>query len=131
MLKVESTRQAPLILRLQESKAWWRLIPDTKHELITAGFGTWKQADYVTAARADDGSFAAAYLPSVRTITAELGQLAGPVKAQWFDPSSGQFKSVEGSPFKNEGPRKFDPPEKNAAGDSDWVLLLEAEGATR
>jgi hypothetical protein len=131
VLNAESIRQAPLILRLLESKQWWRLKPDTKHQLITAGYGTWKRADYVTAARANDGSFAMAYLPSARTITVDLGQLAGPVTTRWFDPTSGQFKPVEGSPLKNVVPQTFDPPAKNAVGDCDWVLFLEAEGAKK
>jgi hypothetical protein len=127
VLKAESTRQAPLILRLLESKTWWGLVPDTKHELVTAGYGTWKQADYVTATLAEDGSFAAAYLPLGGTITVNMKRLAAPVTARWFDPTSGQFKLIEGSPFANEGLRKFSPPEKNAAGDGDWALLLEAQ----
>jgi len=127
VLKAESTRQAPLILRLLESKMWWGLVPDTKHELVTAGYGTWKQADYVTAALAEDGSFAAAYLPLGGTITVDMKRLASLVTARWFDPTSGQFKPIEESPFANEGLRKFSPPEKNAAGDGDWALLLEAQ----
>jgi hypothetical protein len=33
------------------------------------------------------------------------------------------------SPFPNHGSHEFSPPAKNAAGDSDWVLLLNESGA--
>ena len=39
VLNVKSSQQAPLIRRLLEPRPWWRLVPDTKHELVTAGFG--------------------------------------------------------------------------------------------
>jgi hypothetical protein len=129
VLNAESTRQAPLIRRLLEPRPWWRLIPDVKHELVTTGYGTWKQSDYVTAALADDGSWAIAYLPSSRTIQVDMSRLRGPVEAAWFDPSSGQYKPVEGSPFGNEGKRDFTPPGNNGVGTNDWLLVLEASHA--
>ena len=126
VLNVKSSQQAPLIRRLLESRPWWRLVPDTEHELVTAGFGQWKQADYVAAALSDDGSLAVAYLPRAGTIKVALDRLRGPVKASWFDPASGQYRPVEGSPFDNQGKRDFTPPGNNAAGEGDFVLVLEA-----
>jgi len=122
---VRSTAEAPHLLRLVETIPWWRLAPDVRHELVTAGFGTWKQADYVTAALADDGSAGVAYLPDARQITANLTKFSGRVTARWFDPASGQFTAIAGSPFGNTGPQDFTPPGKNAGGDSDWVLVLD------
>jgi hypothetical protein len=129
VLNAESTRQAPLIRRLLEPRPWWRLIPDMKHGLVTAGYGTWKQADCVTAALADDGSWAIAYLPSGGKIQVAMNRLRGAVKAAWFDPSSGQYKPVEGSPFANEGKRDFTSPGNNSGGANDWLLVLEVSGA--
>jgi hypothetical protein len=126
VLGAESTRQAPLIRQLLEPRPWWRLIPDTKHELVAAGYGTWKQADYVAAALADDGSLALAYLPSSRPVTVDLSRLRGPVHAQWFDPTNGKYQEAGDSPLSNVGQRQFAPPGRNAAGDRDWVLVLEA-----
>ncbi len=125
ILNVESVRQAPLIRRLMESRPWWRLVPDAKHELVTGGYGQWKQADYVTAALTDDGTLAVAYIPSGGTIQVVMSRFRGPVTAEWFDPTSGQYKSIQASPFSNEGKRDFAPPGKNAAGEPDWVLVLE------
>jgi hypothetical protein len=127
VLNVNSSRQAPFIRRVFESRPWWRLIPDAKHELATAGYGAWGKADYVTAALADDGSWALAYLPVGGTIEVDLGRLRGPVASQWSDPSSGKSILAEGPLFANRGRRSFTAPGKNADGDSDWVLVLEAE----
>jgi Protein of unknown function (DUF4038)/Putative collagen-binding domain of a collagenase len=126
VLQVHSARQAPYLLRLMETIAWWRLKPDVQHQLVIAGFGTWKQADYLTAALADDGSAAVAYLPSARRITVNLAKLSGRATARWFDPASGQFTAVASSPFGNTGQKNFTPPGKNADGDTDWALVLEA-----
>ena len=125
VLQMRSSREAPNILRLMKTIPWWRLVPDSKHQFVTAGFGTWKQADYVTAALADDGSAGVAYLPNTGRISVDLTKLSGQVKASWFDPTSGQSKPVEGSPFKNSGNRDFTSPGKNAAGESDFVLVLK------
>jgi hypothetical protein len=125
VLHAESIRQAPHLRRLLESRPWWRLIPDTQHEFVTGGFGRWKQADQVAAALAEDGTLAVAYLPASGTIQVALDRLRGPVHAEWFDPSSGQYKPVEGSPFDNKGKRDFVSPGRNGAGDSDWTLVLQ------
>jgi hypothetical protein len=125
VLRVESTRQAPLIRKFLEPRPWWRLVPDTKHELVTGGYGQWKQADYVAAARAEDGTLAVAYLPDGGTIRVALSRLRGSIEAAWFDPTDGQSRPVQGSPFTNEGSRSLTTPGPNAAGDHDWVLVLE------
>jgi hypothetical protein len=127
VLQVRSTREAPHLLRLMETIAWWRLAPDVQHEFVIAGFGSWKQADYVTAALADDGSVGVAYLPSARPISVNLTKLSGRIAARWFDPTSGQSRSVDGSPFDNTGKRDFTPPGSNAAGEDDLVLVLETQ----
>ena len=128
LLDAASTRQAPLILRLLEPRPWWRLVPDTKHELVTDGYGASGQADYVTAAMSDDRRLGLAYLPSARKITVELASFAGGLTASWFDPTSGRSIAAEGSPFANRGSRDLTPPAKNSAGDGDYVLVLEVAG---
>lgn len=45
----------------------------------------------------------------------------------YADPTSGELKILEGSAFPGSGAREFTPPGKNAAGESDWVLLLETK----
>ena len=113
--------------QLLEPRPWWRLQPDTDHKLVVAGYGTWKKADYVTASLADDGNFAPAYVPSPRALTVDLGELRGAMQARWFDPTNAKWHPVEGGPFPRSGKHDFAPPGKNAAGEADWVLLLEVE----
>jgi hypothetical protein len=125
VLQVRSVREAPYVLRLMEAIPWWRLVPDDKHEFVTSGFGNWKQADHVAAARADDGNTGVVYSPDGRPFTVNLAKLSGRVSARWFDPTSGQFRVVEGSPFGNEGEKEFAPPGRNAAGEPDFVLVLK------
>jgi len=54
-----------------------------------------------------------------------LATLAGKTTARWFDPTSGEFKPIENPPTSGQSKRDFTPPAKNAAGDHDWVLVLE------
>jgi hypothetical protein len=125
-----SAKQVPLLRRGLESIAWWKLVPDAKHEFITAGFGEHGKADYATAALARDGSCAAVYLPTPRTFTLDLAKMDGPVTARWFDPTDGTSQDIQGPPLKT-APREFSPRGKNAAGDGDWLLLLQTPSTAR
>jgi hypothetical protein len=121
---------------LFEARAWFELVPDQAHKVVTAGYGTFDgtstagnrfnmTSDYVTAGRSADGSLVLAYMPTFRPITVDLTQLRGPTKAQWYDPTCGRYSSIEGSPFTNSE-HVFIPSRHNADGDDDWVLVLEA-----
>jgi hypothetical protein len=125
-MQVRSIKEAPHILRTLRTIAWWRLVPDTTHKFLTAGFGEWKQADYANAALAEDGSCGVIYLPTPREFTVDLGKLRGPATVRWFDPTNGKSKDLDGAPFANTGHRNLTPPAQNAAGESDWLLVLEA-----
>jgi autotransporter-associated beta strand protein len=107
---------------------WYNLVPDQGHTTVTAGFGTFGNSDYVTAARTADGHLAMAYTPSAHTLTVDLAKLSGPVIAHWFDPTSGAYTTISGSPFPNSGTHDFTTPGNNSAGNGngDWVLVLEA-----
>ena len=107
--------------------AWWRLVPDQGNELVPSGRGQPGGEDYVAAARAADGSFAIVYLPIARTISVDMGRLNGPATAAWFDPTAGSTKPIEDSSISGKTRRDFTPPDKNAAGDSDWVLILKSK----
>ncbi len=123
-MQVRSTREAPNLLRGLETISWWKLVPDVQHEFVTTGFGEWKKADYATAALATDGSCGVVYLPTPRKFTVHLSKLKGPMTARWFDPTNGEFKPAEGSPFANAARRELIPPAQNSAMEGDWVLVL-------
>jgi Protein of unknown function (DUF4038)/Putative collagen-binding domain of a collagenase len=91
------------------------------------GLGLVRTNMYASAARTSDGTLAMVYLPSARTITVDMSKLAGPVVARWYDPTSGNFRAIGDSPFTNMNGRRFNPPNSNAGGDGDWVLVLETD----
>lgn len=110
---------------LLDQYQWWRLVPDTNHMVITGGYGTYGTTNYVTDGATPDGDLAIAYLPLSSQVTANLARMSGPVRARWFDPTSGSLAIIPGSPFANKGSQTFTPPPTNSFGDQDWVLVLD------
>jgi hypothetical protein len=122
-LQVRSTREAPNILKLLKTFEWWKLIPDLKHQFVTDGYGQWKEADYITAALAEDGSCGLVYLPGLQTIKIDLGKFSKPVQAFWFDPTNAALKKADSQKSDNKI-GVFTAPGLNAAREPDWVLLF-------
>lgn len=118
--------------RLLDPLPWYDLVPSGlggMKKLVTEGGGTFGQADYVTAAATSDGKVLLAYIPPgthSSSITVDMTALRDSARAQWFDPTSGSYLEVTGSPFPNTGTRSFKTPGKNSAGAGDWILLLQA-----
>jgi hypothetical protein len=114
-----------------EPRAWYNLIPDTNHMVVTSGYGTFSSTghvadnDYLTAAFTPDGALVVIYTPIVRQFNVDMSRLAGPATTRWFDPSSGTYIPISGSPLTNSGTRNFTPPGNNNDGDGGWVLVLE------
>lgn len=124
-LNSQGARSMTHVAALFAPRSWWTLVPDTNNTLLIGGVGS--GADRAVAARAGDRTFAIAYTPYVRTLNIALGQLAGPrVNARWFDPTSGAYATVPGSPFLASGSQTFTPAGNNASGYGDWVLVLES-----
>jgi hypothetical protein len=110
---------------LFESLPWWTLEPDLDHQLLIAGAGS--GGDTAVAARTRDGAFVVAYTPTLRNLSLDLSQLAGPrVQARWYDPANGSYSTVAGSPFEASGVRVFNRGNPNASGRGDWALVLES-----
>lgn len=111
--------------QLFNSFAWQNLVPDTNHSVVTVGYGTSGGTDYAAVARASDGSSVLAYFPTARNATVDMSKLSGSVTVRWFDPSTGVYSAITGSPFANTGTRQFSvPTTKHADGSGDWVLVL-------
>jgi hypothetical protein len=91
-----------------------------------SGIGSITSNTCATAARTSDGSLVMVYMPTIRAITLDMSKLTGTTTARWYDPTSGQYADVKGSPFANEGSRQFTPSGANKSGEGDWVLVLEA-----
>ncbi len=118
---------------------WYKLIPDTTHVFVTAGYGTQYPYpgnpggnakgtlavdSFVTAAAAPDGRLGIAYLPTATTITVNLFTFSGPVTAKWIDPSTGIATTISGSPFESAGSKQFTSPGQTSDNQNDWVLLF-------
>ena len=124
-LQDPGAKQMTFVRHLFATRAWWKLQPEAAEELVTQGRGKAGEVEYITAACTADGSLAIIYIPQSRAINVDLSRFSAPVKAHWFDPTDGSQKPVQAHALANQGSHEFAPPEKNAAGDSDWVLLLE------
>ena len=119
--------------RLLDPLPWYDLVPSGLHgikKLVTEGGGTFGQPDYVTAAATSDGKVLLVYIPPgtarSSSITVDMTALRGSARTQWFDPTSGNYLEIRGSPFPNVGTKSFKTPGKNSAGADDWILLLQA-----
>jgi hypothetical protein len=114
---------------------WYNLVPDQAHAVATAGYGVPDMGtsnsscivtnNYVTTAYFADGTGAVSYAPFSTILTVAMNKFKRPVNAKWFDPTTGTYSDVPGSPFVNSGTRRFVTPNKNGAGDPDWVLLVQ------
>jgi len=105
--------------KLFNSRAWQTLVPDFTHTVLTAGYGTWGDTDYATAARTADGATTIAYLPTSRTITLDMTQVSGTqAKAWWYNPATGAATLI--GTFATSGTHNFTPPS-----DGDWVFVLD------
>ncbi len=131
-LDTPGSQQMIYASRFFAQRPWYKLVPDDRHKVVTAGYGAFgttgspNDNDYVAAARTRDGKLVIAYTPTIRAITVDMTKLSGRVRARWFDPTQGTYTSVAGSPFPNTGRRQFTPSGTNADGAGDWVLVLTA-----
>src|SRR5262249_18308668 len=88
--------------------------------VIAAGQG--EGEDHVRAARAEEGSFVIAYLPSGKPVSIKMDKISGKaVKAQWYDPRQGTGLAI--GEVVNRGVREFSAPSRGEK--DDWVLVLE------
>jgi hypothetical protein len=132
-LDTVGSRQMTFVTDLFSRRPWFDLVPDSERRLVVSGYGTYSDSgdvnsnDYVTAARTRDGRLAIAYLPTGQPVDVDLKRMTGRrVRAQWYDPTTGRYTTIPGSPFPRIGGRIFRVPGKNHGGDEDWVLVLTA-----
>ena len=103
--------------RLFTSRAFYMLVPDQGHTVLTAGFQSGTTC--AAAARASDGSSVIAYIPTRRTVTINLSQIAGTsARAWWFNPRTAEATLI--NTYPTTGSTTFTSPDAN-----DWVLVLD------
>ena len=96
---------------------WWRLRPAP--EMLARQPGETDPKKFVAAARADDGSFAVAYLPVGGTVEVRTDSVKAATAARWYDPREGKWSEAGAvaSPVC-----KFTAPSAE-----DWVLWIGAK----
>jgi hypothetical protein len=118
-LDSEGSRSMVHLRSLFLSRPWYELIPDQAHKVVIDGLGEFRGLDYLSAARTADGRTLIAYIPTPRTFTVDMSQIAGErAKCWWLDPRTGKVKPEDTVP--SDGQRQFRTP-----GDGDWVLVVE------
>jgi hypothetical protein len=132
-LNTPGALEVKYVAQLFASLPWSNLVPDQTHQIVTSGFGTYNggngnlpAANYCTTAWVTDGSLAVIYDPAGNALTVNLAKFSRPVTVRWYDPSNGTYTSISGSPFANTGLHVFPTPGTNHDGNSDWVLVLQA-----
>jgi len=130
-LRTPGAIQMGYLVALFAPRAWYDLVPDITHVVLTAGYGEHSSSgyvadnDYSTAAYSLDGKLVIAYTPALQSLTVDMSKLSAKAVARWYDPSNGRYVPAAGSPVANSGSRSFTPPGSNGDGDDDWVLVLE------
>ena len=131
-LDTPGSAQITRVKKLFSSVPWFRLVPDQKHRIVTAGYGTFSTggvvtaSDYVTTAATPDRKLAISYLPVGGAVVVDLTRFSGSVQARWYDPTNGKYSPSKGSPFRNTRKIRLAAPGSNSEGSADWVLLLTA-----
>ncbi len=106
------------------SLPWHQLVPEFEKQLILAGQGEYgSKEDYVTAAATPDRRTALLYMPIARRLRLNLALFPAPVRARWFDPTTGIYRDAAPEALPNRGEHWLNPPAREC--DSDWVLLLQ------
>lgn len=124
-LNSEGSRGQARLGRLFRSREHWKLVPDIKHQVMTAGYGS--GAALSVAARTSDGQTIIAYIPNgnATSITIDMTKITDAKSSavgSWFNPRDGS--NVRIGIFPTTGNRSFTPPDAN-----DWVLVLDSQAA--
>jgi hypothetical protein len=116
-LNSTGSRTVALVATLFKSRAFEKLIPDSTHQVLTAGYQS--GTSYAASARTSDGSSVIAYIPTRRTVTINMSAVNGSTaRAWWFDPRTGSASLI--GDYGTGGNQSFTPPDQN-----DWVLVID------
>jgi hypothetical protein len=106
---------------------WHRLVPEQDHSIVTDGFGK-GTATALTGLSADK-KLSITYVPSTgtgsRKLTVGLAHFPGPVRARWYNPTSGRYVTIKDLPRPQRDSHIFRTPGDNGTKTNDWLLILE------
>ena len=111
--------------QLFRSREHWKLVADTNHSVVTAGYGSGE--GLAVASRTSDGQTIIAYIPKGNgtTLAVDMSKIVSGIhqaKCWWFSPADGSTKLI--GTYATTGSRDFTPP-----GSNDWVLVIDAAEA--
>jgi hypothetical protein len=114
-----ASMQMTYVSNLFRYREWYNLVPDYGHTVMTAGYGTWGNPNYATAALTSNGNTMIAYLPTTRQVTINMSKMSGTQSiAYWYDPIKGTTTTI--GTYNNSGTHDFTP-----SGNQDWVLVID------
>jgi hypothetical protein len=105
------------------ARAWHLLVPSTGSGFVSSGGGTSNTSGYKPRAVASDGSWGAVHVTDGSATTINFAPFNGTKNVKLLDPSNGSISTV--GTHANSGTQSYTPSGANAAGDSDWVLVIE------
>lgn len=123
-LASEGARSIGHLAAFFERFDWWKLQPADRTFILRA---TGRPTATAISALADDGSFAVIYVYDAASVEIDAGGFAVPDPVvEWYDPSTGAL-SQSGPLDKSAGVHRLQAPAtQNAAGSSDWLLLIRS-----
>lgn len=112
-------QQQAYVKQLIDSIRWWTLEPKTGTELVTTAQGSGDTR--ICPALASDGQQALIWRTSAGSVTVNMAAMSIPsVRARFYDPTTGTFSTVSGSPFPASGTRSI-------AWPGERMLVLDAD----
>jgi Putative collagen-binding domain of a collagenase len=121
-IDAQPSREQATLGRLFRSREFWKLVPDTNHAALTAGYGS--GITLATCACTSDKETCIVYDPAGNRQNPhiEMSHFSGKVRGWWFSPSTAATTDL--GTFPNSGTRTFNPPDGN-----DWLLVLDLASA--
>lgn len=116
------SRTSTNIYQALRTRPWYNLVPDTNNSILTAGFGTKGDTNWVACARDTNAETVICYIPRgpAHTLTFDMTKLNRWYShAWWYNPSN--MVSTYAGVWTNAGSLSFTQPDAN-----DWVFVLDS-----
>lgn len=116
-MKAEAAGQMQHLKNLMLSRPYFSRIGD---QSLIKSRNPQTNAEYVTATRDENGSYAMIHIPQAKPVRVNLGAITGDIKnVWWFNPRDG--KATSAGSVKGRGTKTFTPPKDG----KDWVLVID------
>lgn len=120
----QGTTEASYANAIWASLPWQTMAPDTSNAYITSGRGTFNTDNYVAALASPTALVAHFPNGAASSIVVAMSKFSKGLRARWWDPTANTYRLIAES-IANTGTHSFANPGNNAAGKSDWLLILD------